>query len=68
MPVSKIFGRKLRRISKEEFEDELLDSDFNNVTKALLMGDVDEKAEEEARELRMDRLLAEQQKIIYTQA
>ena len=36
VPVSKIFGRKLKnRPTKQEFEEELLDSDLNNFTKAL---------------------------------
>ena len=63
--VSKMFGKIKNRPTKAEFEDELLDSDFNNFTKALTGGGDDP---ESARQQELAARLAEHQKLCYTPA
>ncbi len=63
-PVSKIFGKKLKnRPTKAEFEEELLDSDFNNFTKSLQGGEDDPEGR---RAEQLAARLAEHAKICYT--
>lgn len=66
IPVSKIFGRKMKnRPTKQEFEEELLDSDLNNFTKALQGGEDDPEG---VRAEQLAAKLAEHQKLCYTAA
>ena len=46
--TTKLFGKMKTRPSKAEYEEELLDSDFNNLTKAFTGGDDEEHLRQQA--------------------
>ena len=66
--VSKMFGKVKYRPSRAEFEDELLDSDLNNLAKPFQGGDKSSSSEEAARQAELAIKLAEHQKLIFTEA